>query len=336
MSKTEQPVSSLLETSAHAGYSYQYKRADAGKPTLLFLHGFPGIGDEWHHQAVYCGRKSYGIVVPDLLGFGESRKPTEVREYHWNNMTDGIESVLQHCGTREVIGIGHDLGSWFLSRLVHIKPKLISAVAFLDVGCAPHGRKFDVKAINEFTKQANGEAMFEYWNFFCSEGVAALMDRRTESVLSLFHAADPKLMANNLGPPGAARRWVEKGRVASTIFQDRDAIPYQKKRSAFDDGGWTGPLNWYKALAANISWDIEEPLQQDLKLPTLIIGCGRDVMTPASLQDQMTRPYAKSLYRFEVVDAGHWLMLEKPDETNRVLEGFFEEAVRRADENIAL
>ncbi|WDK20049.1 hypothetical protein CGRA01v4_11336 [Colletotrichum graminicola] len=45
-------------------------------------------------------------------------------------------------------------------------------------------------------------------------------------------------------------------------------------------------------------------------------------MTAAGLQDEMTRPWARAGYRFEVLDTGHWVMLEDTAGTNRLLEEF--------------
>ncbi|KAJ0140945.1 hypothetical protein CTA2_1609 [Colletotrichum tanaceti] len=56
--------------------------------------------------------------------------------------------------------------------------------------------------------------------------------------------------------------------------------------------------------------------------PVLVVGCGRDEMTTAGLQDQMTRPWAGAGYRFEVLDTGHWVMLEDAAGTNRLLAEF--------------
>ncbi|KAK1985118.1 hypothetical protein LZ30DRAFT_584748 [Colletotrichum cereale] len=63
-------------------------------------------------------------------------------------------------------------------------------------------------------------------------------------------------------------------------------------------------------------------MKKELRAPVLVVGCGRDEMTAAGLQDELTRPWARAGYRFEVLDAGHWVMLEDAAGTNRVLEEF--------------
>lgn len=98
MSHVEHPVNSLLKASTHAGYSFQYKQADARKPTILFLHGFPGIGDDWRHETAHFVRKRYGVIVLDLLGFGGSKKPAAIEKYHWRAIMDSIEAAVRSSG----------------------------------------------------------------------------------------------------------------------------------------------------------------------------------------------------------------------------------------------
>lgn len=307
-------------------YSYVCSPAQADKPTLLFLHGFPSSSKDWEAQSQYFTIKGYGIIVPDLLGYGNTSKPSAVSEYNRRSMSSHIGAILDAEGIETVIAIGHDLGSWFLSRLVHLLPGRIAAAAFLDVGYTAPGEKFDVEAINRMTEEMTGSAKFGYWDFFCADDGAALMGERSASILSLMYA-DPATMADNLGPIGKAREWVEQERVADTHFGDEHSKAFRERREMFEHGGWAGPLNWYKALSRNLSFADEEHMQKDLEMPVLLVGCGRDQMTLASFQDQLTRQYAKSYYKYEVLTAGHWVMMERPDETNKVLEKFFQHVI---------
>ena len=45
---------------------------------ILFLHGFPSTSYDWRHQISFFVAKGYGILAPDLLGFGETSKPREL------------------------------------------------------------------------------------------------------------------------------------------------------------------------------------------------------------------------------------------------------------------
>lgn len=318
--------SKTLEISPSISYKYYYSKAKSpSTPTVLFLHGFPSSAADFRPQVEHLAARGHGVLAPDLLGCGGSSKPADHREYVWRPMSDHVAAILDAEGLGKVVGVGHDLGSWFLSRLCHFHPSRFSGLVFLDVGYAAPGAAFDVEAINRMTKEVAGEEMFRYWDFFTDDEGVATMDRQVASVVSLLHAA-PGVMAANMGPRDRTREWVSSGRVAEAhSFGDGDAWGYEcfrDKVAMFREGGWTGPTNWYRALRENLSLEDERDMAREIGVPVMVVGCGRDEMTNAGLQDQMTRPWAKAGYRFEVLDAGHWVMLEDAEGTSRLLEEF--------------
>jgi len=54
------------------------------------------------------------VLVPDLLGFGESAKPLDVEAYKGRNMANDVIENLDHENIPQVIGTGHD---WYLTYL---------------------------------------------------------------------------------------------------------------------------------------------------------------------------------------------------------------------------
>ncbi|KAJ7761395.1 hypothetical protein B0H16DRAFT_1256307, partial [Mycena metata] len=59
-------------------YSYYYfSPPAAGKPFLLFSHGFPSASYLWLKQVAFFHPLSYGLIVPDNLGYGGPDKPTD-------------------------------------------------------------------------------------------------------------------------------------------------------------------------------------------------------------------------------------------------------------------
>ncbi len=57
------------------------------------------------------GTLAYGILVPDLLGFGETDKPTDTDSYRFKYMVVDISDLLEHEKVEKVIAIGHD---WYV------------------------------------------------------------------------------------------------------------------------------------------------------------------------------------------------------------------------------
>ncbi|KAF6810152.1 epoxide hydrolase [Colletotrichum plurivorum] len=325
--------SKTLQITPSISYKYYYSNAKSpDSPTFLFLHGFPSSAIDFRPQLESLSSRGYGVIAPDLLGYGGTSKPADHREYVWRSMSNHIAAMLDAEGVEKVVGVGHDLGSWFLSRLCQFHPSRFAGLVFLDVGYAAPGTMFDVEAINRLTKEATGEEMFRYWDFFTDDEGVAIMDRQVGSVVSLLHAS-PGVMAANMGPKGRTREWVSAGRIAEThSFGGGDAWGYEyfrEKVAMFQEGGWTGPTNWYKALRENLSFEDEKNMEREIRVPVMVVGCGRDEMTNAGIQDQMTRPWAKAGYRFEVLDTGHWVMLEDAEGTNRLLEEFVSTIARR-------
>ena len=97
-------------------YSYVHVMPKDNKPYILFLHGFPESSFGWRHQIPYFERLGYGIIAPDLLGYGETSKPKEVEAYKQKKMAGEVVHILNVCGVQQVIGVGHDwcLGPWTL------------------------------------------------------------------------------------------------------------------------------------------------------------------------------------------------------------------------------
>ena len=99
-------------------YSYAYAPPTPSvpsKPCLLFLHGFPGSSFDWRHQVPYFLDRGYGLIVPDLLGYGDTDKPLEKEAYRMKSMCDDIIALLDLVKEEgqvgrggEIVAIGHD------------------------------------------------------------------------------------------------------------------------------------------------------------------------------------------------------------------------------------
>jgi soluble epoxide hydrolase/lipid-phosphate phosphatase len=96
--------------SIHHGpkYSYLYQVAKSEKPTFLLLHGFLGSSYDWRKQIADLGAAGYGVLAPDLLGYGETDKPDTLDAYTFSNISRHVVKILEHEKLTQVIGVGHD------------------------------------------------------------------------------------------------------------------------------------------------------------------------------------------------------------------------------------
>ena len=90
------------------GYAYVYIAASTYKPTLLLLHGFPSSSYDWRHQIHALAAKGFGVLVPDLLGYGDTDSPPDVGAYSLKRMSDHLAEIVTVEGIKRVIGVGHD------------------------------------------------------------------------------------------------------------------------------------------------------------------------------------------------------------------------------------
>ncbi len=138
---------------------------EASKPTILFLHGFPSSSYDWRHQINYFAPRGYGILAPDLLGYGGTDKPEAVEAYNFKAMAADIIAILDHEGLERVHGVGHDFGSPLLSRIINYFPSRIISASFLVVPYSPPGEAFDLDAAKTLTEAVLGFERLGYFRF---------------------------------------------------------------------------------------------------------------------------------------------------------------------------
>lgn len=97
-----------VTTSRGFKYHYYYSPPTNSKPTLLFLHGFPCTSYDWRKQVPFFKEKGYGILAPDLLGYGGTDKPTDTASYALSKMSADIIDILDAEKVAKVIAVGHD------------------------------------------------------------------------------------------------------------------------------------------------------------------------------------------------------------------------------------
>ena len=102
-------ISESTQLSDGTTYAFVYvPPADSEKPTFLLLHGFPSSSWDWRHQISQLQQAGFGVVAPDLLGYGDTDKPEELEAYAMKRMSGHMVELLQKIGTDKVIGVAHD------------------------------------------------------------------------------------------------------------------------------------------------------------------------------------------------------------------------------------
>lgn len=98
----------VLETLDGTKYAYICSKAVSTKPTFLLLHGFPSSSYDWRFQIKPLSDLGYGVIAPDLLGYGDTDKPTDLERYKLKKMSADVVQILDKESLETVIAVGHD------------------------------------------------------------------------------------------------------------------------------------------------------------------------------------------------------------------------------------
>ncbi|EON62394.1 hypothetical protein W97_01616 [Coniosporium apollinis CBS 100218] len=298
-------------------------------PYILFLHGFPSSHYDWRYQIPFFAERGYGIIAPDLLGYGGTDKPTDPGAYRMRKMSREVAGILDCEGIESVHGVGHDWGSPLLSRMANYFPERFRSYTFIDVGYidpSTHFNREELEEINAQGLQTLGYAPFGYFFYQADPSSAALIDSHFDSFFTLWYtSAYQPLWITDLTPLGALERWLKADRRAPlgnwTTEEDRET----HRRIFIGNGGYQGALKWYTVSfnGLNVAEDNAIPPERALlDKPVLLLAATRNPIGGADFAEALTRPFAPDL-RVERLPTGHWIQLEAAYQTNVFLESFF-------------
>ncbi|CCT74996.1 related to epoxide hydrolase [Fusarium fujikuroi IMI 58289] len=296
---------------------------------LLFLHGFPSTSYHWHHQISFFKAKGYGVIAPDLLGFGETSKPTELEMYKGEDMANDIVEILISECVEKLVGVAHDWGCFLLSRLANYHPDRFSGYVYIDHGYMPPGRSLTtavVQHINRSVEAKLGFSILGYFLLFDDDDAPGLLDQHSESVESLYFSTDEQITKKYKGALGGLRSWLTDGKTTKlpAYLTSEDHKHYEHAFSK-EKGGYRPAINWYRAGLRNINEEDEQKITTAAHIlthPTLLIASTNVITAAMNIPEQMC-PFVPDL-TVEQITGGHWLQLEKPDEVNEILDKFVE------------
>jgi pimeloyl-ACP methyl ester carboxylesterase len=105
---------------------------DAGEGSpLLLLHGFPATRRLWSHVAPQLVSAGYRVLVPDLVGYGDSEAPTG-SGIDMASQAGWMLELLDRLGVARPVIIAHDVGSAAAQLMVANALERIRGLAVLD------------------------------------------------------------------------------------------------------------------------------------------------------------------------------------------------------------
>src|ERR1700760_3492107 len=115
------------------GVGIEYQVTGQGRPVVL-LPGFPDSGRLWRHQVTALAEAGFGVIVPDLRGYGRSDKPEAVEAYSLALLAGDVLAILAAGGIERAHIVGHDWGAALAWALASLAPGSVDHLAVLSVG----------------------------------------------------------------------------------------------------------------------------------------------------------------------------------------------------------
>ena len=114
---------------------YVAVRTTGTGPDVVLVHGIPGSGRAWDLVAARLAGH-HRVVVPDLLGFGQSARPRG--DGLWAEaQSDALALALDELGVERAAIVGHDFGGPVALKLVGARPDLATHLVLASTNAFP-------------------------------------------------------------------------------------------------------------------------------------------------------------------------------------------------------
>ncbi|XP_042475877.1 epoxide hydrolase A-like [Macadamia integrifolia] len=287
--------------------------AEKGKgPVVLLLHGFPELWYSWRHQMTSLASHGYRAVAPDLRGFGDTDAPPSSSSYTAFHIVGDLVGLIDRLGLDQVFLVAHDWGAVMAWYFCLFRPDRVKAFVSLSITFTP--RNPSVKPLDRM-RAALGEDYYicrfqepgEIEDVFACFGTTDVLRR-----FLTYRRPAPLFM-----PKGKEFEHTHDPQISLPSWLLEEDINYYA--SKFDVKGFTGGVNYYRAL--NLNWELTAPWTgAQVKVPVKFMVGDLDLTynTPGAKQYihggglKKDVPFLEDVVVMEGV--GHFINEERPEE----------------------
>jgi len=266
------------------GINLHYVEGGNGKP-LLCLPGWPQTWYSLQPVAIQLAEK-YRVIIIDLRGMGSSEKPES--GYDKKTMATDIYQLVLALGFDKVHLMGHDIGGMVAMSFAFNFPEITEKLIVLD-GSHPNEGMYQMPLIpspGTFTEKMDGNMPYAWWMGF--NQVKGLPEQLLEGRFHLLQDWLFRYVMIDEKKMTALER-----AVYAAAYRDRESIRASNA--------------WYQTF----NQDIEDAkTYEPLAMPVLGIGS----YISYNYMNYGLPYVAKDLQVVGMMDSGHYLFEEKPQE----------------------
>ena len=306
-----------------SGNRLQITEQGSGQPVVL-CHGFPGLAYSFRHQLPAIAAAGRRAVAVDMLGYGGSSAPADVAQYTHERVCADLVDLLDELHAPNAVFVGHDFGAPAAWQMALRHRERVAGLALLSVPYDPLRLPLQPSQVYAAAAQRH----FLHTHYFQAPGIAdaELAAHPAEFLARLFYALS------------ADHRYIDiwqhpaDGNGYLDVLPDAPPLPWRWLSQAefdvyveaFARTGFTGGLNWYRAL--DLNWERDAPYAGlPLAVPTLFVAGAREPVLDVlghrvieRMQDAV--PDLRGVHLLD--GAGHWVQQEQPHAVNQLLVEF--------------
>ena len=251
-----------------------------GEPVIL-LHGFPDAWFGWESQIQALAGAGFRVIVPDQRGYNLSDKPAGVKAYSLEILAADIAGLADSLGLKRFNLAGHDFGGLVSWTMAMRYPDRLKRLSILNV---PHP-----SVMRRYIREHPAQVLKSWYAFFYQLPVLPEMAMKANNWKLLISA-----MATGLSIEQQNRyreAWAQPEAMKCMINWYRNMLRASGSRPARRSAITTPTLVIWGKLDPHISYEMAQPSAD-------LCADGRLVT---------------------VEKATHWVMMDAPDEVNRLL-----------------
>ena len=255
-------------------------------------------------------------------------------------MCNDVVQILDHESISKAVVLGHDFGAVMASRMCSFHPGRIAGLITLGTAYVPPSPyPLDFEQLKAIQEQYQGYCSSWYFPLFTSDRGAPVLDAHMENMFTALHSGGAR-MKNLFCAEGALERW-----LTDESNKEASVLPYATEEfrkewvGRLERDGSTGPLSWYKAMMRNLDLDAQKSAlsrgSHVLNSPYLFVAALQDPLAPpAAVQASIGQGMLPDVTLREI-DAGHWGMLERPEDFGKIVIEWLNERFKGANTEVA-